>query len=372
MALVAVLVILLPLWRREGIAVDHRDGALAIFVDQLREIDAEAARGLISAGEADAARLEIKRRMLAVEREEGRGPARVGGAVVLMVLAVLVPVLAGGVYALIGAPGAQSLPFAERAAEREEDQKIVELTDRLRARLLSDEGGGPTEGWELLAQTYMKMGRYGAAAEALGRIVTRDDAHSGHLTQWAEALIAANDGLITAQAAAAIDRALDMDVLNPAASYYKAQWLEQEGRGDQARELLMLRLRQEREAQPWMEIFVRQINRLGAETGAEPVALGDFVEQRGPSAEDVEAAQEMTEEERGDFIRSMVARLAERLEEEPEDLDGWLQLGRAYGVLGERVKALEAYKAAEGLLDGLATDDARRGIVAQGLADFGG
>lgn len=373
MALLAAVVILLPLWRRGGAQVDHRDGALAIFVDQLKEVEAERARGLISPEEAAAASLEIKRRMLAVERQEGDGSVRtVGGASVLMALALVVPVLAGGVYVLTGTPGIESQPFAQRASEREEDAKIVELAERLRSRLLSEANGGATEGWELLAQTYMKMGRYGEAAEALARIIDRPDAHSGHLTQYAEALIAAADGVVTETAGAAIDRALEMDVLNPAASYYKAQWLEQEGRLAEARELLVLRVSQEESFQPWMEFFIRQINRISAETGDAPVTVADFVEQRGPSAEDVEAAGEMTAEERAEFIQSMVDRLAARLEEEPGDLDGWLQLARAYGVLGQQDKALEAYRAAEGLLDGLAESDPRRGLVAQGIASNGG
>lgn len=374
MALLAALVILLPLWRRGSAQVDHRDGALAIFVDQLKEVEAERARGLISPDEAAAASLEIKRRMLAVERQEGGGSVRtIGGATMLMALALVVPVVAGGVYVLTGTPGVQSQPFAERASERQEDRRIVDLAERLRSRLLSEDNGGATEGWELLAQTYMKMGRYDAAAESLARIIDRPDAHSGHLTQYAEALIAASDGLVTASAGAAIDRALEMDVLNPAASYYKAQWLEQDGRLAEARELLVLRISQEDSFKPWMEFFVRQINRIGAQTGEAPVTLSDYVEEpRGPSAEDVEAAGEMTAEERAEFIQSMVDRLASRLEEEPDDLDGWLQLARAYGVLGQPDKALEAYRAAEGLLDELAEGDPRRGLVAQGIASNGG
>lgn len=374
MALLAALVILLPLWRRGSAQVDHRDGALAIFVDQLKEVEAERARGLISPDEAAAASLEIKRRMLAVERQEGGGSVRtIGGATMLMALALVVPVVAGGVYVLTGTPGVQSQPFAERASERQEERQIADLAERLRTRLLSEDDGGATEGWELLAQTYMKMGRYDAAAEALARVIDRPDAHSGHLTQYAEALIAASDGLVTASAGAAIDRALEMDVLNPAASYYKAQWLEQDGRLAEARELLVLRISQEDSFKPWMEFFVRQINRIGAQTGEAPVTLSDYVEEpRGPSAEDVEAAGEMTAEERAEFIQSMVDRLASRLEEEPDDLDGWLQLARAYGVLGQPDKALAAYRAAEGLLDGLAEGDPRRGLVAQGIASNGG
>lgn len=372
MALFAALVILLPLWRRGGAQVDHRDGALAIFVDQLKEVEAERSRGVISPEEAKAASLEIKRRMLAVERQ-GQGTVRtVGGAPVLMVLALVVPVVAGAVYVMTGTPGVQSQPFAERAGERAEDRRIVDLAESLRTRLLGEADGGATEGWELLAQTYMKMGRYAEAAEALARIVDRPDAHSGHLTQYAEALIAAADGVVTETAGAAIDRALALDVLNPAASYYKAQWLEQEGRLAEARELLVLRLSQEDSVQPWMDFFVRQINRISAETGDTPVEIADFVEQRGPSAEDVEAAGEMSAEERAEFIQSMVDRLAERLAEEPGDLDGWLQLGRAYGVLGQSEKALEAYRSAEGLLEGLPESDPRWELVAQGIAAHGG
>lgn len=372
MALLAALVVLLPLWRRGGAAVDHRDGALAIFVDQIKEVDAERIRGLISEEEAEAARLEIKRRMLAVERQGDAGPARTGGAVVLMALAVLVPVMAGGIYVLTGTPGTRSLPFAERATERDEDRRIMELAEQLRTRLLGDENGGATDGWELLAQTYMRMGRYADAAEALERVIDRADAHSGHLTQFAEALIAAEGGIVTAKAGAAIDRALDMDVLNPAASYYKAQWLEQEGRAREARQLLVLRMEQEETVQSWMDIFVQQINRLGGQTGDAPVQVADFVDVRGPTAEDVQAAQEMSEGERAEFIQSMVDRLAARLADEPDDLDGWLQLGRAYGVLGQSDKALEAYQTAKGLLDGLAEGDPRRDAVAQGIASHGG
>lgn len=64
---------------------------------------------------------------------------------------------------------------------------------------------------------------------------------------------------------------------------------------------------------------------------------------RGPSAEDMRAAERMTPEERQEMIRSMVEGLAERLEENPGDLAGWLRLGRAQAVLGELDKSADAY-----------------------------
>jgi cytochrome c-type biogenesis protein CcmH len=58
------------------------------------------------------------------------------------------------------------------------------------------------------------------------------------------------------------------------------------------------------------------------------------------------AAAAMAPEDRSAMIRSMVQRLADRLEREPGDVDGWLRLGRAYGVLGEQQKSLDAYRRA--------------------------
>ena len=64
---------------------------------------------------------------------------------------------------------------------------------------------------------------------------------------------------------------------------------------------------------------------------------------RGPSAEDMRAAERLTPEERQEMIRGMVEGLAERLEENPGDLAGWLRLGRAQAVLGELDNSADAY-----------------------------
>ena len=62
----------------------------------------------------------------------------------------------------------------------------------------------------------------------------------------------------------------------------------------------------------------------------------------GPSRAQIEAAGEMSPEERMAFIRSMVERLAGKLAENPDDIAGWERLVRAYGVLGETDKAIAA------------------------------
>ncbi len=92
--------------------------------------------------------------------------------------------------------------------------------------------------------------------------------------------------------------------------------------------------------------------------------------ERVQHAEDIAAAGEMSAEDRGEFIRSMVNRLAERLEENPDDLDGWLQLANAYTVLGEKINAVSAFERASTLLSDLAPGDPRHRVVEQALSEL--
>jgi cytochrome c-type biogenesis protein CcmH len=59
----------------------------------------------------------------------------------------------------------------------------------------------------------------------------------------------------------------------------------------------------------------------------------------GPTVEDIATAGGMSEKDRGEMIRGMVTRLADRLKENGNDVEGWQRLLRAYMVLGERDKA---------------------------------
>jgi cytochrome c-type biogenesis protein CcmH len=76
------------------------------------------------------------------------------------------------------------------------------------------------------------------------------------------------------------------------------------------------------------------------------------VAQAGPAAADIAAASTMSEGERTEMVRGMVARLADRLKLDGNDAEGWLRLLRAYMVLGERDKA------------NAAAADARRALAA--------
>ena len=202
MVLLAVLsasFVVFPLLGKARDQVIVADSTSAVLVDQLEEVQRDLDRNVISEGEATAAQLEIKRRILTVARRAAQGPDadNRGGRNGLFLAAVFVPLFAGGYYALMGSPEISSLSFADRQAERVEQQKIVDLTDKLYARLVSEPGGGASEGWMLLGQTFSRMGEYQRAVEAFEIVANRDDATSATYSMLAEALINAEQGIDT-------------------------------------------------------------------------------------------------------------------------------------------------------------------------------
>ena len=376
LALAAVLFTVWPLLARGKGAAVVKDGTSAVLIDQLDEVQRDRDRGLISADEAAAARLEIKRRILTLLRKPADPGARPSGEgrSAILVSAVFVPFLAIGYYAINGAPGMSNPPVAELQAAREQDAKIAELARKLFARLSDDPAGGPSDGWMLLGQTYMRMGNFDEAVLAFETVSSREEANSATWSMLAEALIRAENGVITPRATAAIDTALEVNPANPAAAFFKAMALGQAGNETGAHDLLVSRLESADGFAPWMESFVDEANRLGAGIGRPALTLADFAPMAapGPSAADVAAARDMTQEDRAGFIRSMVERLAARLEDEPDDLDGWMRLANAYSVLGERQNAISAYETASALLRDAPSNDPRRAEVERALSELKG
>lgn len=369
-----MLFLIVPLRHRDQPTREWQSEALAVYADQLTEVQSEAQRGLIPVDDAQAAIVEIKRRMLAVNRGQKSGPktSDQGGRGVLGLAALATPLLAAALYFSIGAPGTPSLAFADRQEERSEAAEVTELTTRLLNRLTSDPDGGEAEGWNLLAQAYMRMGQYEDAEKAFAVLADRPDVTSSTLSQYAEALIARENGIVTPKALRMIDRARSLSPDNPAAVYYKAVALEQSGESSAAHDLLVARLNSADGFAPWMEVFVGQANAIGETLGRPRIDLASFAPMMrqtapGPSAADMAAASDLSEEDRSDFIRSMVARLAARLESEPDDLDGWMRLAKAYGVLGEDESARNAYLRAGELAETLNSDDPRLPVIAAGI-----
>ena len=377
----AIALLLWPLLRRPAEVAPRHAHDLQVYRDQLTEIDREAAEGNLGAEQAAAARSEIERRLLTADEagaETGAGapggpaqPRPIERAVtwcLAVALCFAIPLAAVGLYLGLGNPGIPAMPFAERPvpaapSEIADEGDMAALISRLAERLAEEPDN--RDGWMLLGRSYAEIGWFDAAAEAYRQAIALgfDDAEvQGAL---GEMLAAQADGVIGPEARNAFAAALAQDPRNSRALYYAGLALAQDGRAQEAIDLWLDLLRQSSAEAPWRPVVAQQILEAAASLGIEapeiPVAAdaaGGV--QPGPSAADIEAAGEMSAEDRAAFIRAMVARLAERLEREPGDFQGWLRLARAYGVLGEADRASAALARAEAAIGELPEDAPER------------
>jgi cytochrome c-type biogenesis protein CcmH len=249
-------------------------------------------------------------------------------------------------------PGA---PLAERPSAKAEVGELPDVVVKLAERMRQNPDD--PRGWRLLGRSYLTLGRHEAAARAFGRTVALDDGDIEARVGLGEALTLAAEGTVTAAARVAFEAALARQPKNDRARYYLGLAARQTGRPQLAYDRwLALALSAPDEA-PWLPHVLEQLTRVAAELGIDlaaelPAKLAWRLEKAassGPDRADVEAAGEMTPEARQAFVRSMVTRLAARLEAAPDDADGWLRLGRAYRVLGRHAVAAEAYAKAAAL-----------------------
>jgi cytochrome c-type biogenesis protein CcmH len=351
MTALAAALVAWPLLRPRAAPSGRRDYELRVYRAQLEELARERERGLLGEREAEAARLEVERRMLAADavadRPQGRGVKAAGWAIALL---VALPLLAVGLYWPSGRPDLPSAPFAGRADERRlaegqarDGQGRLPSVESIVARLEQRVAERPDdlEAWRRLGQAYDLAGRYDDAVRARGKALALDDGSAADHAALGEALVMANGGMITPAAAQAFERALELDATDPRARFYRGLAMLQEGDRQGALDAWIALIESSPGDAPWLPELQRRVAALGDELGVDPA---DLPVPSGPSREQMQAAESMAPEERAAMIRDMVAGLAARLEEQPGDIDGWRRLGRSYQVLGEPQKAADAYR----------------------------
>jgi cytochrome c-type biogenesis protein CcmH len=335
MTATAIFAVVRPLGRPPRASAGGSD--LAVYKDQLKEIDSDRASGLIGEAEAEAARLEISRRLLAAaESPSGAGAAppalpkserRRLAAVVALAVLTLGPL---GFYIALGSPNIPGEPAFARITTPQGHESIASLVSQVEAHLAAVPNDGA--GWEVLAPVYTRLGRFDDAVQARKKALTLNGPTAAREADLGEAETAAANGVVTAEAKAAFERAVARDPKEVKARYFLGLAAEQDGRNDDAASIWRSMLAETPSGAPWVG-FVRQA--LARVSGAQ-IATAE------PSTADISAAADMSADARRDMIRGMVARLADRLHDNGADVEGWLRLVRAYVVLGDRTKAKDA------------------------------
>ncbi|KXF78269.1 cytochrome C [Paramesorhizobium deserti] len=344
----ATLAVLLPLTRRRAATAADGQYDLEVYRDQMREVEADAARGLIDPQSAEQARAEIARRMLKAEQEAGQGssaPRSVQRARWLVLSAVLsVPLISWGLYALTGSPDMPAQPLAGRMASNPADGSVSELIARAEAHLAQNPDDG--RGWDVLAPVYLRLGRADDAVNAYRNAVRLQGESAERAFGLGEALATAAGGTITGDAQAMFERAAALDPGDVRPRFMIARGLMQEGKNEEAADMLQAFLDKAPADAPWRD-----------QLGAAIAEIRNAAPASGPGQGDVEAAAKMAAEDRNEMINSMVAGLDERLKQNPDDLEGWKRLVRSYLVLGRRDDALAALKRGSDALAGEKRND---------------
>ena len=252
---VALFLLLRPLMRPAATINDARTSELAVYRDQLRELDSDVARGIISASEADAARNELKRKMLAVapSPKMARAPQSAARLTVIAVGAGL-PVLALGLYLSVGRPDLPDKQFSPAQAAAQQQAAQIADIETMTARLAQHLKSNPNDpqGWRMLGVAYANLDRAADATKAFERAVSLDGRNADLLAQYGESLVRAARGVVTTEAEEVFQRTLAIDPKEPRALFYRGISLEQQSKPREALAAWVSLLRDAEPGAEWM------------------------------------------------------------------------------------------------------------------------
>lgn len=351
LTLVILAAVFWPLLRGVAAGPDQEQADLAVYRDQLKELDRDIARGLLAPQEAAAARIEIQRRILAPQRG-GTGAAKASGSPrAAIAFAVVVIVSSGGLYVRFGAPSLPDQPAAARIVPPGGDKKAPHVgmesaAAALQAKLKEDPNNA--ERWLLYARTSAELRRWPAAIDAYQHVMALEPDQPDIISAYAEMLVMSSDGMVTPAAREAFVKTVQLDPKEQVARFYLALADLQAGEPKLAIDGWMKLAGEAEEGSELRTEIVRRIADTAKMAGLPapvppPAAPAAAKPAGGPDAAAIASAANMTPEQRQAMIGGMVAQLAAKLETNPADTEGWLKLGRAYLVMNEPDKSAEAF-----------------------------
>ncbi|SMY09107.1 c-type cytochrome biogenesis protein CcmI [Flavimaricola marinus] len=354
---------------------------VALYRDQLAEIDRDLARGTLAADEAERTRTEVARRLLAADKAGAQAVNEAPKRATLIVAAISgLVVIGGGLwgYERLGAPGYPDIPLAQRIADSAQMRagriSQAEAEQLVAAQWMAQGLSGPLppagvpddylamveelrsivperpedmRGWELLALHEARLGQFGAAARAQERVIQLkgNDATEADRIALIDRMVAAAQGFVSPEAEAILVGILDRDPSNIGARYYMGLLYAQTDRPDVAFRLWRGVVDEGSSSDQHVELARMQIEDVAFRAGVEYT----LPELRGPDADMMAAARDMSAEDQQAMIEGMVAQLSDRLATQGGTAEEWARLIGAYGVLGDTEQAEAIWVEAQGV-----------------------
>ena len=347
-AIAALLTLLVTAWlirpllrktSHSGISSERLNAA--IHRDQLKTLEADLARGIISQQDFETSRDELQLRLLDdTESFTPKVQPNASGFWTARRTATLVglsmPLLALGLYWQLGAPTAIEAQPAGHGNAQQIQQMIDGMADKLKAN------PDNPRGWAMLGRAYKAVNRLPEAVQAFEKAGTAVNTDADLLVEYAELLAMQAGNSLKGQPAQMVSEALRLNpehpmglMLSGIASFQDEKFKDAVTKWEK---LLAMMNPDSPDAEQMRSNIAEARGKAGMSPPTEsnklpPVPAG--------------AAAGMTPEK----INEMVNKLAERLKANPDDLPGWARLARAYKVQGRLDEAEQAYAKTGKLLD---------------------
>lgn len=366
LAVVALLAV--PLLRGGTDAPPRVDYDIVVYRSQLAEIEQEIERGLLTTEQADAARAEIYRRMLAAEDAELKKPFRFGRAgnkiariVAIVAIAVVLPGSAAVFYTALGSPGLPGKPYLWRV-HNDPEFVAAASADQL-ARMLT--ANPSASGYQQLGRMYFGARQYEPAANAYRHAIELGAKQAVTWSEFGESLVMSNDGVVVPEAMKAFTSAIALEPRSERSRFYLGLAEAQIGNTREAVSIWRDLERSSSPDAPWLPMLREHITAFAKQAGFDPASVPPGppnVKAIGTALNAMTNAMHMSAgmkpgnnttppasatpapagKDRDMMIRAMVQQLADRMERTPDDVTGWQRLARAYTVMGQLDKARQA------------------------------
>jgi cytochrome c-type biogenesis protein CcmH len=215
---IALAFVLPPLLRKKAgeAKAARRDINIAVYRDQMKEMEADRANGLLSEDQFQTAKLELEARLaedaLAKEAVDTT-PVRVGGRKLGFSLAAVLPAAAFGLYFLLGNPAALTA-IAEAQANPNPnavpgEHDIMKMIQQVEEKTRQDPNDG--QAWTILAKTYSAVGHWPEALNAWEKAIKLRPEEPAVMTGYAEALAITNNRVLEGKPMELVLKALEKD-----------------------------------------------------------------------------------------------------------------------------------------------------------------
>lgn len=331
--------------KQERDFIDSASSDIEIYKNQLAELDSDLKRGLIDEESAGEARLELSRNILAAEKQIRKNASsryRSPTLKIVIIIAVLcVPVITIGVYSLLGQPGLESHPFNDLMLKNPQELTPEEKLVRTEALFARNPNDGRLA--DELATGYLVQGRFQDAVNTYVSALRLNGDAAPRLVGYGMALTGFNGGTINDDAQKSFEKAVKLAPDDFYPRLFIAEALRQAGKTDEAIASLkeyLVHAPKDNVGRPRVEAMIKELQNAEDKMQVSPPKE---VENNGGLKADGETSISGDNDIEGD-ITAMVKQLAARLEQQPDDLEGWKKLIHSWLVLKETKKALSALK----------------------------